>query len=139
METQLLRDINEAPEESVIKAALGRNYAVYSDFTKRIKGSLDISNEWNYYKDGKAWLSKNSYKKKTVFWLSVWEGFFRISFYFSAKTRGGVLTLALDDSIKESFSSAKAVGKLIPLVVDVKSKEQFKDLIKIISYKIATL
>jgi hypothetical protein len=37
--------------------------------------------QWRYYNDGKAWLCKVSYKKKTVFWLSVWEACFKVAFY----------------------------------------------------------
>ncbi|PKP08994.1 MAG: hypothetical protein CVU09_13085 [Bacteroidetes bacterium HGW-Bacteroidetes-4] len=37
--------------------------------------------QWRYYNDGKAWLCKVSYKKKTVFWLSVWEAYFKVAFY----------------------------------------------------------
>ena len=41
--------------------------------------------EWRYYNDGKAWLCKVVNKKKTVFWLSIWEHYFKTSFYFTEK------------------------------------------------------
>ena len=79
--------------------------------------------EWNYYKDGNAWLCKVCLKKKTVFWLSVWDKYFRTGFYFSEKYRSGVMELDIGDDLKENFSQAKPIGKLIPLAISVNGKE----------------
>jgi hypothetical protein len=76
-----------------------------------------------------------SFKKKTVFWLSVCPRLFKTSFYFTEKTAPGISTLDIDEKIKENFISGKNVGKLIPLVISVSHKAQIKDLLAIIDYK----
>jgi hypothetical protein len=91
--------------------------------------------EWNYYKDGKAWLCKVLYKKKTVFWLSIWEKYFKLAFYFTEKTGKEINELDIDVSIKEDFKQAKPIGRLLPLVIEMRKKEQLKDVLKIIEYK----
>lgn len=136
MESQLLREQDVYPSESVIKQALGSSYAVFAEFEKTItSNTFALVPEWNYYKDGKAWLCKVLYKKKTVFWLSVWPGFFKVSFYFTEKNRDVIPSLSVDMDIKEAFLQAKSIGKLIPLTVNVSRKEQISDLLKLVECK----
>lgn len=136
MESQLLREQDVYPSESVIKQALGSSYAVFAEFEKTItSNTFALVPEWNYYKDGKAWLCKVLYKKKTVFWLSVWPGFFKVSFYFTEKNRDVIPSLFVDKDIKEAFMQAKPIGRLIPLTINVNRKEQISDLLKLVECK----
>ena len=75
------------------------------------------------------------YKKKTVFWLSVWDGYFKAGFYFVARHCPGILELDIDKSIKEDFTSKKSIGTLFPLAIEMRRKEQVKDLLMVIDYK----
>lgn len=137
METQLLRDPEIYPEKEVLMEVLGNSYATFYELIKSLtseKYRFDF--QWNYYKDGKAWLCKVCYKKKTVFWLSVWDKFFKTSFFFTEKNVAAILALEIDEQIKENFSNGKHIGKLIPLIVNVVRKEQVKDVLTITDYKI---
>ncbi|MGX5690412.1 DUF3788 family protein [Arcticibacter tournemirensis] len=136
MESQLLREQDVYPSESIINQALGVSYAVFAEFEKTItSNTFALVPQWNYYKDGKAWLCKVLYKKKTVFWLSVWPGFFKVSFYFTEKNRDVIPSLSVDMDIKEAFMQAKPIGRLIPLTVNVNRKEQISDLLKLVECK----
>ena len=117
--------------------ALGKKvFAVYEKLIKAITSAeFELAPEWNYYKDGKAWLCKVIYKKKTVFWLSAWENHIKTSFYFTEKTRTGIFELAIDEKIKQDFDQSKAVGKFSPLVLCIDAPGQLKDLKEIIRYK----
>jgi hypothetical protein len=42
--------------------------------------------------------------------------------------------LDIENSIKEDFKNSKNIGKLIPLTINMKTKEQIEDLLKIIEY-----
>lgn len=136
-EILLLRDSEIIPTEEVLENALGKKvFAVYEELTKIITGvEFELAPEWNYYKDGKAWLCKVVYKKKTVFWLSAWENQIKTSFYFTEKTRTGIFDLAIDQKIKQDFDDSKAVGKLCPLILCIETREQLEDLKEIIRYK----
>lgn len=74
-------------------------------------------------------------KKKTIFWLSVWEGYFQTSFFFTEKTRPPVLELEISDTIKSELMAAEPTGKLIPLIIKINKKRQLKDVLKIVQYK----
>lgn len=136
METQLLREQGVLPEKEVLESALTGSYPVFEELMDIITGTeYGLVPEWNYYKDGKAWLCKVCYKKKTVFWLSVWDGYFKTGFYFTEKNGMGITGLDIEESLKEGFSRSKPIGKLIPLTVNVNKKEQIKNILGIIEYK----
>jgi len=134
---QLLRDAEITPTMDVLENIVGKEiFSVYEKIYKTITSSeFELNPEWNFYKDGKAWLCKVSYKKKTVFWLSVWDTGIKTGFYFTEKTRSGVLNLAINDEIKQRFESVKLIGKLIPLTLVVENEAQLDDLKKLIVYK----
>ncbi|MBN1649779.1 MAG: DUF3788 family protein [Bacteroidales bacterium] len=136
MEKQLLSDPEIYPDAEVLKKALGDSYLAYNELEETFKDEkFNLRMEWRYYKDGRSWLAKVSYKKKTVLWLSVWDAYFKVGFYFTEKTSSGIFNLDIEDGIKKAFDQSKNIGKLIPLVVDVSKKEQIKDVLKIIEYK----
>lgn len=136
MEGQLLREKDVLPTEEVLENALGESYSAFSELIRIItKPEFGLETQWNYYNDGKAWLCKVSHKKKTVFWLSVWDGFFKTGFYFTEKNSSGVLNLDIHERIKEDFIQRKSIGKLMPLAINVKNREQIADILKIIGYK----
>lgn len=136
MEIQLLKDSEVAPSHQVLKSALCDAFSPYVELMKYVSADgSGMSADWQYYKDGKAWLCKVSHKKKTVCWLSVWEGFFKLGFYFTAKTGPGVGDLKISDCIKDGFKNATQIGKLWPLVVNVSGLEQLPDVFSVMEYK----
>ncbi len=135
-ETMLLRDEGVVPTNSVLEEVTGKSlYAVYSQLINSVTKEHGFEIQWRYYHDGKSWLCKAVYKKKTVFWLSIWEGFIRTSLYFTDKTKSGIPDLNIDDELKKSFERAKPIGKLLPFVVDILSFERLADFLKIVEYK----
>jgi len=136
METPILRDPETPPSKGILANALGDSYSAYEELMGTITNTeYGLVPEWNYYKDGKAWLCKVCFKKKTVFWLSVWDQYFKTGFYFTEKNCSGIAELDINETIKEDFSNHKPVGKLLPLIINVNKNEPIKDLLKIIEYK----
>ncbi len=134
---QILRDKHCQPTPIVLENAMEPNiYKIYNQLISRLNTELTINYQWHYYNDGKAWLCKFSYNKKTVQWLSVWQGFLKTSFYFTEKTKAGVLNIDISDEIKDSFVNAKPIGKLIPLVIDIFNDTQINSIIAIAEYKL---
>lgn len=136
METIQLKDKQVLPDEKVLTSVLGESYSAYAGLIKTVTGDeFGLLPQWNYYNDGKAWLCKVVFKKKTVFWLSVWEGYFKVAFYFTERNCDAICGLDIAPEIKQSFMSADHIGKLIPLAVSVRSTDQLPDLLTIIAYK----
>ena len=131
-----LRDAEIFPSDRVLKDTLGDVYDVLESFLATITNEAYLLNiEWRYYNDGKAWLCKVQHKKKTILWLSVWEGFFKVSFFFTEKHLEAIAALDISETIKEEFSITKPVVRLIPMIIDVTNENQLNDLLTVVRFK----
>jgi len=136
MEKPLLREQEIIPTEEVLKNVLGESYSAFETLINTITTpEFGLIPEWNYYKDGKSWLCKVCYKKKTVFWLSAWDKFFKITFFFTEKHLEGIASLDIEENIKDDFGKVKPVGRLLPLLISINKTEQLSDALKIIEFK----
>ena len=133
---QVLRNPEQKPSDTLFKSILDKSiYGIMKKMDQNFM-TTGIDLEWRYYKDGKAWLGKATCKKKkTIVWISIWANFIKASFYFTEKTRPGVLGLNFNEVIKSTFSSTRPTGKLIPLIVDIKDEESFEDFKTLLNYK----
>lgn len=136
MPVQLFREKDIFPSDEVLKNTPGVAYPVISRIFSEIIPELSLNPEWNYYNDGKAWLCKVCFKKKTVFWLSIWEGLIRTGFYFTEKHLADIAELDIEEQIKTDFCLSKNIGRLIPMIIDIDSDTRLQDLQTVARYKI---
>ena len=134
--SQLFCGVDAAPNEAALQEGLQGAFSAYRAFMA-LAFQLGIAVSWRYYADGKAELCKGVHGKKTVFWLSVWEGFFKVSFYFTEKTRGGIEGLALQTETKERAAKEPCRGKLIPLILEICTEGQIAEAAALLNYKLA--
>lgn len=137
---QLLRDSTITPTYDVIAEGLGNVYPVYETFISELKSHEITLMEWRFYNDGKAWLSKGEYnwvtargtkKVKPLFWLSIWEGFFKVSFFFSVSFIDELLKLNISENAIKAIKDANPMGKtmrFIPIILDIKEVGQLSDI-----------
>ena len=142
---QLLRNPDIDPSSDIIANALGESSNAYIEFVNELSRH-DIDLEWRYYNDGKAWLAKGLFKwtgvrggqkEKTIFWISIWDGFFKVTIYIPEKSRADVLSLPLDDEVKLIISASQQMGKLkyFPIVFDLYSDEMFEVVFLLADFK----
>ncbi|NLT02306.1 MAG: DUF3788 family protein [Bacteroidales bacterium] len=132
-----LSDPTIFPTDDVLAASLGDTpFETLSSLFDTITAQpLGLTIEWRYYNDGKSWLCKAVFKTKTVFWLSVWPGYFKTSFYFTEKHLEALADLPIAETHKTSLASAAPIGRLIPLTLDVSDGNQLDDLLTLITFK----
>jgi hypothetical protein len=134
----LLNDQSEFPDDAVLERYLGRAKGAWDSFAAGISEAFpDASLEWRFYNDGKAWLCKLSRKKKTVCWVSVWDKFFRTTFYFTAKNDRDIESLPIAPSLKDAYRACKPIGALKPLTVEVKNKKALDAVFVVAKYKVS--
>jgi len=131
-ERPLLNEPAIFPTVEVLKNVLGESYTVYEELFKKLTDEFGLIFNWHYYNDGKAWLCKVAHKKKTVFWLSAWNGYFRTGFYFMERHLEGIQALGIEDN---RFTLEKEWGKMIPFIFNISKSEQLPDLLKMVAYK----
>ena len=142
---QLLRNPDIEPSSDVIAQALGAANNAYIKLINEL-ASQDIHLEWRYYNDGKAWLAKGLFKwtgarggrkETTVFWLSIWDGFFKVTIYVPEKARADVLRLPLGSEVKRMIAESEQMGKLkfFPLVFNLRSDEMLEEVFLLADYR----
>ena len=142
---QSLRNPDIVPTSDVIAEALGEANNAYIKFVNEL-ANHDIQLEWRYYNDGKAWLAKGLFKWKgvrggqnetTVFWLSIWDSFFKVTIYVPEKASEDVLSLPLDNEVKLMIAASQQMGKLkyFPVVFDLYSDEMFEQVFLLADFR----
>ncbi|CDN30828.1 hypothetical protein BN938_0723 [Mucinivorans hirudinis] len=124
------------PTPEVLQSVMGENYENYLSFMTLVS-KYGLITEWRYYNDGKSWLCKMMYKKKNIFWFSVWVDCFKTTFYFTEKEIENIGALSISEAIKSNFFMQKPIGKLIPMIIEVKSSEPLQDIDAVIGYKLS--
>ncbi len=118
MAIQILRDKAIVPGDEVLKDPL---------YLSLMEGWQP---EWRWYKDARAWLCKVTDGRKTIFWFSVWEGFFRVSFYFLERHLEGLAALDTEYGKLE-----KECGKMIPFIFDVRDMQTVAEIRRVAEFK----
>jgi hypothetical protein len=136
MDRPLLNDPNEYPDDGVLARHLGRAKPAWDAFTAGIAEQYaDASLEWRYYNDGKAWLCKLTRKKKTVCWVSIWDRFFKTTFYFTAKSDEDIDALPIERELKDAYRASTSFGTLKPFTVAVRTKKSLDPVFALVRYK----
>ena len=140
MSKQLLINPEINPSDDVLKQECGSYFPTLKTFLNTLSAEpFMLTPGWRFYKDGKAWLCKICYKKKTAAWMSVWKGHFKVALYFTDKPGAGIPNLDIDESLKEGYKNARPIGKLRPMVAEINKKSQLEDVYSLIKYKLKQL
>ena len=120
MEKPCLNDKNIYPDDQVLGGFLGETKNIWDIFINLLKQHPLFSTEWRYYNDGKSWLFKVTKKKKTICWVSVYEKYFKTTFYFTDKAEDLIKNSKLKKELIDQFLNGKRYGKIKGLTVNVR-------------------
>lgn len=133
--TIALADEHIRPDDAVLQPVLGNSWQSYQKLLE-MYARLGLNPEWRYYHDGKAWLCKVQYKKRTIVWMSAWHGYMQTSIYFPERYMDLVYGESIHDSHKDRFRSTKKVGRSTPCIFEIRNDNVLTDLEKLIQLKI---
>ena len=132
-----LGDESVFPDEAVLKGVLGRSYRAFCALLELFDRN-EMTHEWRYYRDGKAWLCKVQKKKRTIIWMSAWKGFAKAVVYVPLKHMDDVYALPIASETKDRFRGTKNVGQSKPCIFEVRNQKVLKDLDTVMKFKIQT-
>ena len=139
MDQPVLSDKTQFPTDEIIFLHLGETKDIWDSFFGYLHvNNPDITSEWRYYNDGKSWLMKNTLKKKTVFWLGVIKGTFRITFYFTDRAAKAIADSTIPAEMKKQFKDGKQYGKIRGLTVVFKYKKDIETAKALLAIKLST-
>ena len=129
MEQTVLNNPAVYPTEEILASHLGHSDTVFKALFESTRSvHPDFLETWKYYNDGKRWLLNVSRKKKTLFWLSVGQGFFRTPIYFNAKAEHAVLNSRLPETLKAEYrkSAGRTFRGITIVIEDITDIEAFR-------------
>jgi hypothetical protein len=131
-------DPDVRPTPKLIAAALGRAALTWTELLDRLRGEVSgLSETWRYYPDGKSWLLKVARRGKTVCWVSVERGRFKVAFYFPARLDVALLESDLSAACKKLIREGKPIGKLRPVPVVIGPRRGVEDVLALARLKLA--
>lgn len=132
----LLTDREIYPSQELIFSMIGDKKICWEKIMNYSQNHYDnISGDWRFYNDGKRWLFKLSRKAKTILWIGLVKGTFRVTFYFGEKAEPVITGSTLPQKIKKDFLQAKRYGKLRAITVKVSGDEDVDNICKLIDIK----
>lgn len=132
-----LKDDSVYPNEKLLNSILGKSYNAYRSLLS-LYDKNEMSYEWRYYRDGKAWLCKVQIKKRTIVWMSAWKGYMQAAVYIPVRLLDGIYALQISDTVKDKIRNTKNVGKSKPCIFEIRNEDILKDFECVMHYKINT-
>ncbi len=130
-----MRDESIIPDQAVLAGILGDSFMAYQALITLFDDN-QLTHQWRYYKDGKAWLCKVQKKDKTIVWMSAWKGFVKATIYVPEKYIDQVFALEISEDRKEYFRQSKNMGKSRACTFEIKTVEVLDDFNKVMQVKI---
>ena len=141
-----LREPEPAPTYEVLEKTLRGSFIAYETFQDELP-RFDLEQNWQYYTGScKSWLGRGQYrwvtprgteKEKTIYWLSAWEGYFKVVIWFLEKNRREILNANLSEETKRKINDAKTFGKMqtFPLEFEITVGKSLADVYTLINCK----
>lgn len=96
------------PDEAQIKEIVKDKYLVLKAIRQYIKENLGEANEeWKYYGVKNGWVLKTFLKKRNLFFIGIYDGYFRITFVFGDKAVDSIMESDVSDKTKNSLKEAR--------------------------------
>ncbi len=136
-EILVLSDPDVKPDEKLISSKIGDKYKLWHAIMTFISDNYpDMEGGWRYYNDGKQWLYKMVQKKKTIFWGTILEGAFKVTFYFGGKAEPVIVASELSDKAKQQYLTGKRYGQIRAITTHVNDMSDVSEIGKLIAIKV---
>ena len=137
MDSNSFMDKTVQPNDKSLAKVLGKSYQHW----KAIKNHLEkeygeTTEEWKFYGAKSGWVLKTLLKKRNLFFFAVRGKQFGVAFVFGDKAVSAVTQSDLPKSLIEELANAKKYAEGRGLRIEVKSRREVEQIIKLIKIKI---
>lgn len=129
-----LHDPDIYPNEDVLKSILQNTFIVYQSLLDLYTNN-NLTYEWRFYNDAKIWLCKVQLKRRTIVWMSAWDGYIQATIYFPEKYINDIYGLNISKELIKSIKDTKNSGKSKPCIFKLLTKKDLIDFNSIMQFK----
>lgn len=132
----VLTDPDVVPGDEQIRDALGEAFPAWQSLESALtQPPWCLTLSWQYYREG-SWLRKALRGTRNLAWLAVWTGHATVTFYFAARHRAGLVALPIPDALAHQAAQAQMTGRLLPLVIEIRTQEDVAAALAVLGYKL---
>lgn len=125
-----------SPDEAQIRAALGDAFNAWQGLESALtEAPFGLALSWHYFRDG-GWLRKALGGKRNLAWLAVWKDHATVTFYFAARHRRDLVALPITDALRRQAAEAELTGRILPLVIEIRSRGDVDVALEVLRYKL---
>ena len=122
----------------MIREILGANYAHLENLRRFLKEEIgDTIEEWKYYGQKLGWTLKTFLKKRNLFFIGMYEGYFNIAFVFGDKAVNRVFDSDVDPSLKKELEEARKYAEGRGIRIKVDNPDCLDDIEELIKIKVS--
>jgi hypothetical protein len=137
MSENQFKEKNLVPDEQRIRVTLKSNYVHLEAIRSYIADSIgETKEEWKYYGAKYGWTLKNFYKKRNLYFIGMYDGFFKISFVFGERAFKAIMEADISAELKKELSEARKYAEGRGLSMDVHDERYLDDIKKLLLIKI---
>jgi len=137
MSNNIFIDKSYKPTEQDLSKQLGASYKYWEEIKKSLRDEYgDLVEEWKYYGQKYGWSLKLFYKKRNLFFFTVYEKYFRIGFTFGDKAVSAIEKSDLPKNVIEELRNAKKYVEGRGLRIEVKKRSYVDNIVKLVDIKI---
>lgn len=120
------------PDDEKLRSILGNKFKYIEDIRHFISDHYGkTTEEWKYYGQKNGWLLKKFLKKRNLFFISVFDGYFIITMVFGEKAMRAIEASSIKQELKDELAAARKYAEGTGLGIRV-SDETYMDDIKIL-------
>jgi hypothetical protein len=125
------------PTEELIKANLIDNYSQIEEIRKFIDDTFgETLEEWKNYGKKIGWLLKKLYKKRNLFFITICDGYFNVTFVFGDKAVNSIVDSAVSTSLKTALMEARKYAEGSGLSIKVEDGKYLPDIKMLLQIKV---
>lgn len=133
--TPVLTDPEINPDDPQIEEAFGPAYDAWRALSAAVNAPpFGLALSWSHYRDG-GWLCKALRGTKNLAWLGVWDGYATVTFYFAERHRNDLIALPIPDPLREQAARTEMIGRMLPLMVEIRALDDVAPALEILRYK----
>ena len=137
METNPFYDESFQPNDKWLIEIFAETWKYWQAIRSQLNQDFgDVHEEWKFFYKKSGWLLQVTRKKRTIFWLRPFDGYFCITFWFGDKAAAVVENSDLPTTIKNALKNAKKykIGRSIQ--IDVKQPGDVENIKKLMAIKV---
>jgi hypothetical protein len=137
MSENVFRIKEKKPTDEMVLEKIGSNFDHLQTIRDHIRETLgDTTEEWKFYGQKHGWTLKKFYKKRNLFFMGVYDGYFQMGFLFGERACQAVMNSGISENLKAELKGARKYAEGRGLRIRVDGPGHLEDIRELIRIKV---